>query len=151
MKYFTLFLLMIVSCVAAEHPELKAYPKAEKGFERFVIVLPKMADEMNYKVEIVPGRKALVDTVNKARVGYSIKSEVVKGWGYTKYKVQGKGMIMSTLMAPLPGSKKVEKFVSGQGQLVRYNSKLPIVVYGPIGSEIRYRIWSASGFKEVEK
>ncbi|MCM8538602.1 MAG: ecotin [Lentisphaeraceae bacterium] len=151
MKYLVLFVLMMVSCVAAEHPELKAYPEAEKGFERFVIVLPKLTDEMNYKVEIVPGRKALVDTVNNARVGYSIKSEVVKGWGYTKYKILGKGLLMSTLMAPPQGSKKIEKFVLGQGQLVRYNSKLPIVVYGPVGSEVRYRVWSASKFKEVKK
>jgi ecotin len=27
---------------------------------------------------------------------------------------------------------------------VRYNSKLPIVVYAPTDVEVRYRIWSAS-------
>ncbi|HWD31650.1 MAG TPA: ecotin family protein, partial [Pseudomonas sp.] len=28
--------------------------------------------------------------------------------------------------------------------LLRYNSKLPVVVYVPQGVEVRFRIWSAS-------
>jgi serine protease inhibitor ecotin len=35
---------------------------------------------------------------------------------------------------------------SGQNfsdQLLRYNSKLPLVVYEPSGFEVRYRIWAA--------
>ena len=36
--------------------------------------------------------------------------------------------------------------------LIRYNSRLPIVVYAPEGVEIRYRIWSAGPeTKAVEK
>ncbi len=37
----------------------------------------------------------------------------------------------------------------GEGFLLRYNSKLPIVVYAPKDVEVRYRIWSAS--EKVEK
>jgi ecotin len=53
---------------------------------------------------------------------------------------------MSTLMACPPGSKKKRAFVPvvGDGFTVRYNSKLPIVVYAPTDVEVRYRIWSAS-------
>ena len=32
----------------------------------------------------------------------------------------------------------------GDGFMLRYNSKLPIVLYVPKGVEVRYRIWSAS-------
>ncbi|MFO5965074.1 ecotin family protein, partial [Pseudomonas aeruginosa] len=39
--------------------------------------------------------------------------------------------------------------VVGEGFLLRYNSKLPIVVYAPKDVEVRYRIWSAS--EKVEK
>lgn len=151
MQYLSLFFIFIYSSFGADHPELKAYPEASKGMQRFVIVLPEKENEESFKVEILPGKQALIDSVNKTRVAYSIKSEVLKGWGYSVYKITGKGLVMSTLMAPRPGSKKVSKFVAGQGQLVRYNSKLPIVVYGPEGSDIRYRVWSATEFKEVEK
>lgn len=39
----------------------------------------------------------------------------------------------------------MREFVSlgGDPYLVRYNSKLPVVVYVPEGVEVRYRIWSA--------
>ena len=50
-----------------------------------------------------------------------------------------------TLMAPLPGTPQVEKFVTlgGEPYLVRYNSRLPLVIYVPEGVEVRYRIWRA--------
>ncbi|MNH20233.1 Ecotin precursor [compost metagenome] len=56
----------------------------------------------------------------------------------------------STLMA-CPDTAKKEAFVPvvGDGFLLRYNSKLPVVVYVPEGVEVRYRIWSASD--EVKK
>lgn len=39
--------------------------------------------------------------------------------------------------------------VVGDGFLLRYNSKLPLVLYVPKDIEVRYRIWSASA--KVEK
>ncbi|KAF1019879.1 MAG: Ecotin [Pseudomonas sp.] len=45
-----------------------------------------------------------------------------------------------------PDTTKRKDFVPviGKGFLLRYNSKLPIVVYVPKDVEVRYRIWSAS-------
>lgn len=50
-----------------------------------------------------------------------------------------------------PGQKKEQRFIPvvGEGFLLCYNSKLPIVVYAPKDVEVRYRIWSAS--EKVEK
>jgi ecotin len=40
---------------------------------------------------------------------------------------------------------KVERFITlgGEPELLRYNSRLPLVVYVPVGVEVRYRIWKA--------
>lgn len=46
-------------------------------------------------------------------------------------------------------SKKAFVPVVGDGFMLRYNSKLPIVLYVPKDVEVRYRIWSASD--KVEK
>ena len=49
-----------------------------------------------------------------------------------------------TLMAGPPDAPKVDTFVPvrhGVG-LLRYNSKLPLVVYVPEGVEVNYRLWS---------
>jgi len=48
-------------------------------------------------------------------------------------------------MAVIPARPPVEKFVTGQPLLIRYNSRIPIVVYARQDLEIRYRIWSVSG------
>lgn len=58
---------------------------------------------------------------------------------------------MSTMMAAPEGSEKVKKFVSGTPLLIRYNSRLPIVVYAPEGYEIKYRIWTAGDAENADK
>jgi ecotin len=51
-----------------------------------------------------------------------------------------------TLMAVDPEAPKVPRFITigGDPYLIRYNSRLPVVVYVPEGVEVRYRIWSAA-------
>jgi ecotin len=50
-----------------------------------------------------------------------------------------------TLMAVDPNDPKVSRFIrlGGEPYLIRYNSRLPIVVYVQEGVEVRYRIWTA--------
>jgi ecotin len=134
------------SAIAAELPELKPFPAAEDGMERFVIVLPhkERGEEDDFAVEIIVGREMLVDGVNQVRLGNAIESRNLEGWGYTYYEVTGSSETISTLMAPPEGAPKVKAFVTAAPLQVRYTSRLPIVVYAPSGYEIRYRIWRAS-------
>ena len=137
--------LFSVQACAAVHPELKAFPAAEQGMERFVVVLPDKtrAEEVNFKVELIPGKTLLTDGVNQVRHGSTIEARPLAGWGYTFYEVTGQDTTMSTMMAAPEGSEKVEQFVSGTPLLIRYNSRLPIVVYAPEEFELKYRVWSA--------
>jgi len=42
--------------------------------------------------------------------------------------------------------------IGGDPYIIRYNSRLPIVVYVPEGVEVRYRIWTAGPeVKAIEK
>ena len=144
----------MVSLQAAEHEQLKAFPPAKEGMVRHVIVLPhkERGDDQNFSVELIAGKTMLTDGVNRMRLGYSIESRPLKGWGYTYYDVTGKGMAAGTLIAPPPGGKKVEAFVGGAPLKIRYNSRLPVVVYAPEGVEVRYRIWSAeAGWTPADK
>lgn len=148
MKAFLIFLLVsmtVQTAFSADHKELKAFPEAKAGMERLVIVLPhkERGEEDSFKVELIPGKEMMTDGVNKTRLGISLEPKPLKGWGYTFYEMKGKPIAMSTLMAPLPGAKKVKKFVKGQGFTIPYNSRLPIVIYLPKGIEMRYRIWQA--------
>ena len=147
--------LLAVTCLTAigeesVHPELKAFPAAEEGMVRHVIVLPhkERSEEINFKVEVVAGKIMETDGVNLYALGDNIETKPLKGWGYTFYNVSA-GPVMSTRMAPRPGAEKVEKFVSGSPLLIRYNSRLPIVVYAPKGYEVQYRIFEAPAKRTV--
>lgn len=50
---------------------------------------------------------------------------------------------MSTMMA-CPDKTRKTAFVSSTSELVRYNSKLPIIVYIPKGMDVHYKIWERS-------
>lgn len=142
-----------IAVAGPDHPELKAFPTTQEGMERFVIVLPEQkGKEELFKVEIIPGKVMLTDGVNLMRLGTTVEPRTLMGWGYTYYEVTGKDVAVSTMMAPPQGGKQVEAFVAGTPLLVRYNSRLPIVVYATEKYEIRYRIWEASGgTKQAEK
>jgi len=136
----------ISTCLADQQYDLwkKAYPKAEEGQTRHVLHLPKQADENAYKVELIVGKTIPTDGVNQQFFGGSIEEKDVPGWGYPQQIVKV-GALAGTLIGVPPGKPKVMKFVTvgGGPHLIRYNSKLPVVVYAPEGFEVRYRFWKA--------
>ncbi len=136
--------LTIVSAVLAAD-NMKAFPPAAKGMVRYVLQVPEQADEFAFKVELIVGKTVQVDAGNRYFFGGKITEENIEGWGFPRYNVSALGPMGGTLMAVDPNAPKVDRFVTlgGEPYLIRYNSRLPIVVYAPEGVEVRYRIWSA--------
>jgi len=120
---------------------LKPYAAQLGELHRHVIILPKLENESVKKVELIPAKMMITDGINHYSLGLSLEVGVVKGWGYSYYKSIGNDQAMSTLMGGQPKPK--ERLVMGRSLQVRYNSKLPLVVYLPKGCELHYRIWSA--------
>jgi len=129
---------------AAKLEEVAPFPKPESGFARQVIHLTPQAREDDYQVEILAGKTLNVDC-NRQRLGGILEEKNLEGWGYPFYRLEKIIGPMSTLMA-CPDGKSHQDFVPvvGDGFMLRYNSKLPIVLYVPKDVEVRYRIWSAS-------
>jgi len=130
---------------------LKAFPPPDKGSVRYVLQLPKLDDESTSKVELIVGKTVLLDEKNQYFFGGKIQEETIKGWGFPRYIVSEIGPMAGTLMAIDPNAPKVNRFITlgGEPYLIRYNSRLPIVMYAPEGVEVRYRIWSVSSETKV--
>jgi len=136
------FILPLAAC-AATPDALKPYPSAANGYQRHVIELPAKANEAEHRVELIAGKTLEVDC-NQQRLGGQWQEKTVQGWGYSYYELGPIGPAVTTLMA-CPDDSRQQAFVrvGGEAQLVRYNSKLPLVIYAPADVEVRYRLWSA--------
>ena len=139
-------LLLLWSTVSAGAAEaMKAFPPADPGMVRYVLQLPKQADESAFKVELIVGKTVQVDEGNRYFFGGTIEEVTIEGWGFPRYVVSKLGPMAGTLMAVDPNAPKASRFVAlgGEPYLLRYNSQSPIVVYAPEGVEARYRVWNA--------
>jgi ecotin len=141
---FALFAL--VSCAYAFAADnLQAFPPAEAGMLRHVIELPPQEDESAFKVELIVGKTVTIDAGNRYFFGGTLETETIPGWGFNRYILRKLGPMAGTLMAVDPDAPKVERFISlgGEPRLLRYNSRLPLVVYVPADVEVRHRVWRA--------
>ncbi|ODT85168.1 serine protease inhibitor ecotin [Phenylobacterium sp. SCN 70-31] len=130
--------------------DLRPYPAAAKGQKRTVIQLPALADaEADMKVEIIVGKTMRVDC-NIRFFGGRVAERTVQGWGYTYYVLKDLGQAASTLKGCPPGSEHDAFVRSSDETLIRYNSRLPVVVYTPADVEVRYRIWRAGEPQSVD-
>ena len=150
----TVLLLLFAIPPGQAADDLRAFPPADEGMVRHVLQLLKQADESAFKVELIVGKTVEIDRDNRYFFGGRIEEETIKGWGYTRYLVSALGPLAGTLMAVDPNALKVARFIAlgGAPHLIRYNSRLPVVVYVPEGVEVRYRTWSAEAeVKTIEK
>ncbi len=112
------------------------YPLPKEGQERIIIELPKKKKEQNLKVEILIGKMAETNACNSYFLMGELKEQDVMGWGYTYYEFLSEGYVGSTLML-CPEDETTLEFVSAEGVLIDYHSKLPTVVYIPEGVEVK--------------
>ena len=155
-KLLPITTLVFICAVLTVHAgdNMKAFPPPDKGMVRYVLQLPKQDDEAAFKVELIVGKTELLDEHNRYFFSGKIQRETIKGCGFLRYNVSQIGPMAGTQMAVDPNAPQVNRFITlgGEPYFIRYNSRLPVVVYAPEGVEVRYRIWTAElGMKGFEK
>ena len=130
------------SASAEAQKALMAFPVAENGQRRGLIWLetdPNSTDEGSLWVEFRVGVRALVDGVNHYRLSGALHKRSVEGWGFDSYYYEGESRVASTRMGT-QGATAHEETVWNTSQLIRYNSRLPLVVYMPAQLHLSYRV-----------
>lgn len=142
-----LLAVLAAGLLHADDPNMKAFPAPEKGMARHVLELPARQDETACKVELLVGKTIRTDAANRFFFAGKIEEETIQGWGFPKYTVRTLGPMAGTRMAADPKEPPVDRFIPLRGEpfLLRYNSRLPLVVYVPEDAEVRYRLWKAEG------
>lgn len=120
--------------------DLSIYPKSNDSIKRYLIELTPKENEELYKIEVWAGQTKKVDCNIQHLSGEFIK-KTIKGWGYSYYEFSTNGVQLSTRKACID-TILTEKLIRSQTQNIRYNSRLPIVVYCPTDYTIEYAIWS---------
>ena len=126
---------------------LQAFPQTEPGYQRHVILLPELDHEDEHKVELIGGKLMAVDCNVHGMDGQFNKLDL-QGWGYTYWMLESRQQVRSTMMM-CPDSSKHEAFVQTESVLLRYNSRLPVVVFVPEGLQLRWRVWQAGATQDA--
>lgn len=145
MKTLFALVMSLVTSMSLAADNMKAFPPAEEGMVRYVINLPEQVDEAGWRVELLVGKTVQTDAANRYFFAGTLETETIEGWGFDRHILRQLGPMAGTLMAVNPDAPKVERFITlgGEPRLLRYNSRLPLVVYVPEGVEVRYRFWRA--------
>ncbi|MBC9795043.1 ecotin [Sinomicrobium weinanense] len=122
--------------------DLSIYPNPEKGYKQMVIEVPYSDNDAAKKIEFTVGKWMEVDPCNKHGLQGSLEQKDLEGWGYSYYVFKSDGNVMSTQMA-CPDNNKVNQFITSQPEMVRYNGKLPVVIYVPEGYDVQFKIYKA--------
>jgi len=118
------------------------WAKAKEGQTRYMIELTQKDDVDNYEVELIVGKNVEVDNCNQFHFMGTLEKKSLQGWGYDYY-VANPTVIVGTKRACL-NDKKVKKSIQmydRKNMRLRYNTKLPIVVYVPNDFTVSYILW----------
>lgn len=133
--------------------DLKPYAEAAAGEQRFVIQLNPLLkpspdqsisnNPADWRVQLLVGKELELDC-NLHRFTGRLRSEPVLGSGYTVYRAEQIGVMLSTRKA-CPGEALTKQFIplGGQPFVLPFNASVPVVVYVPLGFQVRYRLWKA--------
>lgn len=141
----TASLLMFGAVMAngATRATLAPFPQPDASQVRHVIQLPARADEQRIQVEIQVGKPLTIDC-NHYAFGGELVERHVPGWGYDYFVYGKEHPLVSTEKACPPDSER-SAFVQAvdANRMLRYNSRMPIVIYTPSDIEVRYLLWHA--------
>lgn len=128
--------------------KISLYPRADPKFHRNVILLPRLENEGNLKIELLIGLYMKTGCTDFQLSGSFVK-RTLYGWGYPYYELSKIKTPISMLAACLDESRTQTFLRVANTDIVQpYNSDIPIVVYAPSGIEVKYLIWKSTGIIE---
>ena len=153
------FLIIIISSSISYSQDKPTYPEPQKGFKRVDLVLPKIENEKNYKVEVKFGMETSV--IECADASFSFPQKNLKteyGISYSErfpyyILINDIAEVLETRGSNCKSKTNVNKKIfSGNTIMVEYQSYYARPFYIPESWTLEYRIWKApDNFTTVKK
>ncbi|WP_413111718.1 ecotin family protein [Thaumasiovibrio sp. DFM-14] len=139
-KLFGAAVLVLCSNAVVAQPESAHMFSAELYPEltMHAFSLDSRENENDSLLQVV-ARKQVEADCNVRNLSVAVEKKSLEGWGYPYYVVTESPARGTTL---LPCEVEVRLLESARGELYRYNSKVPLVIYAPADMDIDYRVWS---------
>jgi ecotin len=129
-----------------------SYPEPKKGYQRIDLLLPKVENQKELKVEVRFGLTTLI--VDCAEGSFSFNKSDLKeyygiaaSWRYPYYVFENLNVDVSEGFQKDCVNRDIKvnkKILSSQNIWIEYQSSYPTPFYIPEGWTLEYRIWKAS-------
>lgn len=127
------------------------YPKPKEGFKRIDLILPKIENEQNFKVEIKFSFEDSIVECAKAGFGFNFNKNLKEEFGignsrFPFYTVMDNSVDVfeSRNLECKSDTKIIKKIFSSQNFLIEYQSFYKRPFYIPENWNLEYRIWSVT-------
>ncbi|QIA65508.1 ecotin [Vibrio astriarenae] len=137
---------LVLACsvaIADERPADHMYPETIDGLVINTFILPTLDNEQDRLIEVLVSTTIETkDTCNNMNLPAAQQRHSLEGWGYSYYIVRADNGVISTMMG-CDNEETVEREVfAPRGELLNYNSKIPLVIYSTENVTIDYRVWA---------
>ena len=150
MKKLLFIISLIVFQVNIYSQNKPSYPESKIGFKRVDLILPKLDNEKNYKVEVSFGLEANVYECSVSSFSFNIKN-LKKEYGIQPYRFPF--YLIENNLVEITESKNsncvsekkiIKKIISEQNISIEYQSYYPVPFFIPENWTLEYRIWQTS-------
>ena len=148
-KTLTILTLLILS-VKLHAQNTPSYPQPKEGFKRVDLLLPKIENSKDYKIQIKFSIDATVVECSNASFSFNrknLKEEygIQQNSRYPYYVIESDAAeILEGMNSDCKSDKKVKrKIISSQDLFIEYQSYYARPFYIPESWSVEYRIWKA--------
>jgi ecotin len=148
-KKLTIF-IFIVLCVNLNAQNKPSYPEPKEGFKRVDLLLPKIENSKDYKVQVKFSFEASVVECSNASFSFNrknLKEEygIQQNSRFPYYVIESDAAeIFEGMNSDCKSDKKVQrKIISSQDIFIEYQSYYARPFYIPESWSVEYRIWKA--------
>ncbi|WP_042719988.1 ecotin family protein [Flavobacterium sp. B17] len=150
MKKILPILILVLLTIKLNAQEKPFYPQPKEGFKRVDLLLPKIENSKNYKVQVKFSFEATVRECSNASFIFNrknLKEEygIQQDSRYPYYVIEsGAAEIFEGMNLDCKSDKKVKrKIMSNQDIFIEYQSYYARPFYIPESWSVEYRIWKA--------